>query len=208
MPRTPKVVTPEPSPPESDRLDIPDDVIAALNGTAVISTADLATMLVPLANGIRATIANIALLPVARATPEQRTQLVDLRDELYKTMRDLSTWVDAIDISFRRAALEMGATEIVLADGVVKVEAPRGEWVTNVPALHAELKEFVAHGVISQAEMDSIFTTTVEEKANGTRLNYFASKRGEELAEAINRNRMWKAGDPSAAKLRFHRTGR
>jgi hypothetical protein len=211
MPRKAKDVTPTP-------VEIPDDVMAALSGMVVIteipdtltpqSLTDVATTLVPLAQQIRATISDIALIPIARATPAKRTELVNLRDELYRTMRDLSTWIDAIDISFRRAAADTGATEFVLEDGVVKVEPQRGEWVVNVPALRAELAEFVAHGVISKAEFDSIFTTTVVEKANGTRLNYFASKRGEELAEAINRSRMWKDGDPAAARVRFQRASK
>lgn len=191
------------SPPE---LDIPDDVLTALRREdAPRSLADVSRELLPLSDQLRATIADIALIPVERATTVQRTELVELRERLYRAMADLSTWVDAIDIGFRRAALATGASEFVLTDGVVKVEAPRGEWVVNVPALHAELKEFVAHGVISQEELDSIFTTVVTEKANGSRLNYFASKRGEELAEAINRSRTWKAGDPAAAKVRIQR---
>jgi hypothetical protein len=216
--RAPKVV----SPPEPD---IPDDVMEAL-GVAVErfpvgepsrrssetdsedgnrSLAEVSAELVPLADTLRATIADIALIPVARATPAQRTDLVDLRQRLDRARADLSTWVDAIDISFRRAAIETGAKEFALEDGVVTIEQPRGEWVVNVPALRDEIKAFVAHGVLTQEEFDGIFTNEVKIKADNGRLNSLAAKRGEELAEAIARNRAWKAGDPAGAKVRIQR---
>jgi hypothetical protein len=188
--------------------------MAALSGRAAITSgkheleeddrrtlAEVTLELVPLTSSLRSTIRDIALIPVARATPAQRTDLIDLREQLSRAMRDLSTWVDAIDISFRQAAYEVQASEFLLTDGVVKIEPQRGEWVVNVPALQTELKEIMAHGLISQAEYDSIFTTVITEKANGSRLNYFSSKRGGDVAAAIDRHRMWKAGDPNAAKV-------
>ena len=209
--RTPKNVTP----PVDDTPDIPDDVMAAIEDPSRASTKtrgrsleELRTELVPLADTIRATISDIALIPIARATPEQRTQLVELRTVLDAARGDLSTWVDAIDISFRRAAIETQANEFVLADGIVTVEPPRGEWVVNVPALRDELKAFAASGVISQEEFDSIFKTEVVTKADGNRLRYFGEHRGTELAEAIARNRVWKQGDPNAAKVKIKRSTR
>jgi hypothetical protein len=211
MPRKPKPVTPPAD-------DIPDEVLVALGAFDLPvppepdddsrrSLEEVSAALVPLAETLRATIADIALIPVASATKAQRSELIALRGKLDRARADLSTWVDAIDISFRRAALETGATEFVLDDGVVKIEQQRGEWVVNVPALHAELNELAAHGLLSQEELASIFTTVVIEKADNSRLNYFASKRGTELAEAIGRGRMWKAGDPTAARVRIQRGG-
>lgn len=169
---------------------------------ALVTIADT---LRPATDTIRATVADISLLQVARATPAQRTALVELRALLDRARADLSTWVDAIDISFRRAAVETGAAEIVLADGVVKVEPPRGEWVVNVPALKAELSQLAAHGLLTADELDSIFTTTVSEGANNAKLNYFAKQRGQEVAEAIGRYRVWREGNPANAKVRIQR---
>lgn len=196
---------------------MPDDLDAFLDDVAAtaappsddpMTLEDVQRTLVPLAATLRATVADIALIPVARATPAQRAQLATLREELDRARRDLSTWVDAIDIGFRIAAVDLGATEILLEDGAVKVEPPRGEWVVNVPMLRQELDELRKHGIISKEEVDSIFKTTVTEKADNTRLNYFAKSRGAEIAEAIERARVWKPGDPAAAKVRYMRKAR
>lgn len=186
--------------------DLPPDVAAAAlrqDAPDPLPLENAAKALVPLADGIRITLADIALIPVHNATPEQRSQLVGLREELARVQRDVTTWLDAIDLSFRHAAEAMGAKEIPLANGVVKVEPPRGEWVVDVAGLRSELKEAQAHGLISAEEIDSIFKTKVEEKADGTRLNYFARNRGDELAEIIERHRRYVPGNPNAAKLRF-----
>ena len=207
MPRKPKVVTPG--------LDIPDDVMAAMTARAAElaepddrrSLEELRLELVPLAQKLRATIADIALIPIARATPAQRTELVALRAEIDRARSDLSTWQDAIDMSFRRAAIESGADEFPLTDGIVKIEQQRGEWVVNVPALRDELREFVRAGVITQPEFDAIFTTVVTEKADNTKLNAIAKHRGGEVADAVDRGRSWKPGDPASAKVRIQRGG-
>lgn len=190
---------------DDDLEDLIGAAVDRTTGTELVPLAEISAALRPAADIISATVSTIALVPINRATPAERSALVDLRNQLDRTRADLSTWVDAIDISFRRAALETGATEIVLADGVVSVEAPRGEWVVNVPALRSELKELVAHGLLSEEEFDSIFETVVTEKANNSRLNYFASKRGQELADAIARYRTWKEGNPANAKVRIKR---
>ena len=165
----------------------------------------LAVRLTPMANLLRASVAEIALIPVDRATIEQRTQLADLRALLDAARADLSTWVTAIDIGFRRAAMTTGASEFRLEDGLVRVEVPRGEWVVNVQALQSALRAFVESGELSEEEFNDIFTTTVTPKANGTKLNYFSTKRGEALAATINLYRVWHEGDPNAAKVRFTR---
>lgn len=169
---------------------------------------ELSRALIPLVDQLRATVADIALIPFASATPEQRTQLIRLRQQLDRPRQDLSTWVDAIDISIRIAAQDTQAKEFLLADGKVIVEPPRGEWVVNVPGLQGELKELMAHGLISQAEIDDIIVTEVVTKANNAKLNALKAKRGEAVAAAVDRWRVWKAGNPTSAKIRFERPGR
>lgn len=162
--------------------------------------------LVPLADAIRNTLAAIALIPIAQATPEERTALVKLREEIERIRRDSQTWVDAIDLSFRHAAVALAAKQIPLADGVVTVEPPRGEWKVDVAPLKAELVELAkAGGQVSLEEIDSMFKTVVETRADGTRLNYFARNRGAEVAEVIERHRRWQEGNPMAAKVRIQR---
>lgn len=216
MAKARKNVTPEPE------FDIPDGMLEELTSSPVAighelagtegdepaTLEELSRALVPIADQLRATVADIALINFAEATPEQRTQLIRLRQQLDRPRADLSTWVDAIDISIRQAARDTQAKEFLLADGKVVVEPPRGEWVVNVPGLQGELKELKAHGLVSQAEIDDIITTELVTKANNAKLNQLKAKRGEEVAAAVDRWRTWKDGNPTSAKIRFERPGR
>lgn len=191
--------------------ELPADVLAAATGDPEpepFVLEDTVRALIPLADSVRATLADIALVPVAQATPEQRSQLIALRSEIARVQRDTTTWLDAIDHAFRHAAQQLEAKEIPTANGVVRIEPPRGEWIVDVQALRRELAEAARNGgPLSAEEVDSIFKTTVEEKADGTKLNYFARNRGVEIAEIIGRHRRFVPGNPLAAKLRFHEKG-
>lgn len=204
MPRKPKSVTPAAAPVDEDLDEFLEDVVAS-KAPASSSLPDLTAALTPISDDLRATISQIALIDVAKATPAQRTQLVNLRDRLDTTRRDLSTWVDAIDISIRQAAITLGADEIPLADGVITVERPRGEWVVNVPRLQEELRELVAAGVVTAEEAADVVTTKVETVADNRKLNYLVKHRGAAVTEAVSRTRVWKEGNPTSAKLRFAR---
>ena len=166
---------------------------------------ELRLALVPVANDLRATVSGITLLDVIRATPAERAELLEVRNQLDSARRDLSTWVDAIDISFRQAARESGADEIPVEGGMVKVEQPRGEWVVTVPTLKEELKKLVALGHVTEAEVDGIVTTVVTEKADNAKLNYLVRHRGAEVKAAIDVSRTWKEGNPMGAKVTFQR---
>lgn len=188
----------------------PADVLATALGEDPPAPSELEpviTSMVPLADAIRNTLASIALLPLATATPEERSQVVRLREEIARFVTDGQTWLDAIDLSWRRAAEAMGsAREIPTADGVVKIEPPRSEWRVDAAGLRRELEEFAKNGgPLSKEELTSIFTTVVQEKVDNTRLNYFARNRGEELAAIVARHRQQVPGNPMAAKVRFHR---
>lgn len=189
---------------------LPPAVLAAVTGQDAPEPTPLEPViaaLVPLADSIRTTLASIALLPIAQATPEQRSQIVRARDEIERIRRDATTWIDAIDLSFRHAAQALGARQIPLADGVVSLEAPRVEYKVDVAALRKELREVAAHdaGNISLEEIDSIFETIITEKADNSRLNYFARNRGDEVAEIIERHRKRVEGNPLSARLTFKR---
>lgn len=187
-------------------VDLPADVVAAALKEEQPQEHSLRAAtreLVPLADRVRLTLSSIALIPLATATPEQRSEIVALRREIERVAQDTQTWLDAIDLSFRYAATELGqAKEILLADGVVKVELPRDEVKVDAAALRAELLEASKHGLISLEEIDTIFKTVVETKADGSRLNYFARNRGE-LGEIIERHRTRTPGNPLGAKLRY-----
>lgn len=186
----------------------PGDVLAAALGDSLepLALAETTAVLVPLADRIRNTLAGIALIPIDRATAAERTHLVNLRTEIQRIHRDTTTWLDAIDLSFRRAAMNLGAKQIPLTDGFVVVEPPRAEWKVDVAGLEAELKELVkAGGNLSVEELGSIFEVVVTTKANGSRLNYFARNRGDEVAEVIERHRELVPGNPLAAKVQINR---
>ena len=187
---------------------VADAVGAEAAAPAGRSLQEVGLALIPLAEDLRTTVSEIALLNILEATPAQRTDLVRLRAQLDNARADLSTWVDAIDISFRQAALASHADEIPLADGIVKVEAPRSEWVVNLPHLRTELEALVEKGLVTEAEIDALFTTTVTEKADNAKLNYLERHRGGLVADAIARARTKKEGNPMAARLTFQRVER
>ena len=184
----------------------PADVIAAANRRPEPEPTALAPVvasLVPLGDAIRNTLAAIALIPVAQATPEERTQLIALREEIARVNRDTSTWLDAIDLSFRHAGQAMGANEIPLANGVVRLEVPRGEWRVDEQAMLHELREYAKNGgALSLEEVDTLFTTTVQTKADNAKLNYLVKHRGDEVAAIIDRHRTMVPGNPLAAKVK------
>lgn len=187
--------------------DLPSDVLAAAlkEEPSGLGLEDATRAIIPLADRVRLTLADIHLIPLAKATPQQRTEIVKLRAEINRVARDAATWVDAIDISFRHAAVELGnVREIPLADGIIKVDWPRDDVKVDAGALKKELEELSrAGGPISLEEIADIFTTVVEVRANNTKLNYFERNRGEAVAEVIQRHRTRTPGSAMGSKLSF-----
>lgn len=186
----------------------PADVLAKATGAPVEEAPTLdgiTRALVPLADRLRLTLADIEMIALHEATPAQRSQLATLYDEIDRVVRDATTWRDAILYAFRDAAIRLNAKEIPLADGVAQFVPPRDEWRVDVPALAAALRDMVRKGLVSQGEYEQVFTTKVEEQANGTKLNALARNRGDEVKAAIDAHRRLIPGDPLAAKVKFVR---
>lgn len=156
--------------------------------------------------GLTAQIGTLADLPdLALASPEERGRIAALRNRIAGVHRELGTWIEAIDHSFRVAAYRMGAKQLTTDDGVVRVEVARGEWKVRVSDLRAELEELVPHGLISAAELAEVFHTIVEERADNRRLNFLAANRGDEIKAAIERHRTWQEPPLSSARVRYDR---
>lgn len=198
----------------------PDDVLAAVSGEdppegpqpgPEPTPADVARSLIPIADELRASLADARdlLVELHTATPEDRAKVVELRRTLESVRRDAATWVDAIDMAFRFASQRLGgAKQVVVGDGGVVTIAPQhGEWKVEADALRQELLELVPHGVVTKDEIDAVFTTTIEVRADNRRLNALKANRGEAVAEVIDRHRRYMDPDPNRAKVDYAKAG-
>jgi hypothetical protein len=184
----------------------PEDVLARAVGDPqleVLPGVPLERALQPVADRLRVALHEITLTPLDEATPEYRAEVARLRAVLAVIARDAGTYVDTIDNAFRIAAKALGADQLATAEGTIQLEYPRGEWKVDAPALERELKNLVDAGVISEAELREVFTTTVETKANNQRLNYLAKHRGDAVREAIEAHRRYVEPSTFAGKVRY-----
>jgi len=161
----------------------------------------------PAAAALRHALAEVRLVDLVAATPDQRAGIVALRQALDVAVRDASTIVSAIDMVFREAARQSGAKQIPAGSaGIVRVEQ-RGEWKVDVPKMRATLEELVKAGAISQPELDYTITTEVVTKADNRKLNFLADNRGDAVREAIDAHRSYLI-NPQAARLTYAKTDR
>lgn len=190
-------------------MDLPSDVAAAAlreepPGTG-LAVANARRELVPLADRLRLTLADIILFPVEAAAPQERADLVALREEVDRIKRDASMWVDAIDLAIRRGAIALGgAKQIPTAGGYIEVTPQRDDVKVDAAGLREELIDLArTTGAVTDEDIEAVFTTVVEVKADGSKLNYLARNRGAEVADAIERHRTRTPANPLGAKLRF-----
>lgn len=185
----------------------PDDILAAAVGEHVEPSAPTALerALVPLSDAARAAIAELNIQPLHEASPAHRAQVVRLRGVLARIARDCQTYVDAIDMAFRVATERSGADQLPFDGGHVRVQRRRGEWVVDVPALQKALAELAKAdgGLVSQADLDSIFTTKVETSAHNGRLNYIAEHRGDDVRAVVDAHRRFVEPPISTARVEY-----
>lgn len=186
----------------------PDDVLEELGRTErAVTTVEPTTVaavyerLLGIGDLVRATVPEIHLQPVAKMSPEARQEIAQVRTVLDHLIGDLALWRDAIDVSFRRAAIAKGQKQIRLADGSVKVEPARNEYIIAEPEKLRD--ELYGQPELSREEVDSIFTLKTELVPNNSKLNYYRDNRGEEVAAIIDQHRVQKLGDPLRSRLTY-----
>jgi len=146
-----------------------------------------------------------ALSPVASMSPEERSEILDLANDLRRLEDVCHVKRTKIENLFRSYASDNGARQIPLEDGWLAVEPAKGEYKVDVPALLDELKELKAHGLITGEEIERCVRTVVETRPDNSVLNFLARNRGDEVREAIERHRKFVPGDPFRAKLTVRR---
>lgn len=180
------------------------DVGLEPTASGVVARTQLAAIyqsLVDVGDAIRDSVPEIKLEPVDRMTPEARSELAIVRMELDRIGKDVFLWRDAIDLSFRRAAIKKHAKEIRLANGNVKIAPPRDEWIVGDPrALREALYE---RPELSREEVDAAFTEKSTVTANNTKLNAYAANRGDAVAAIIDAARIREVGDPLRSTLTY-----
>lgn len=181
----------------------PDDVfVDAPPAPTGVAIAEIEHLREPLVEAL----SKFAGRSVADLTPEERSELADLREFIDGTAKTLLTWRDAIDQSFRRAATEAGAKEIVLADGVIVVTAPQNIYtVDDFAGFSKALDALEESGVLSAEDRESFMKVTVYEKVDNAVLNRLISKRGAALKEVVDAYRRVSPGPAREARLTFKR---
>lgn len=182
----------------------PSDVLDTVFGDEPPAPDPVAMVraIAPIASELETALRAVVLDDLTSSTPEQRGNLVALRQVLDAVARDASTMRDAIDGAFRGAAARTGAKQITAGDaGVVRVEQ-RGEWKVDVAAMRSALEELAAAGQITSAEIGQVFSTHIEEKADNRKLNYLAENRGEEVQLVIDAHRTHII-NPMSARLTY-----
>ncbi len=152
----------------------------------------------------KALLAELDTYPVARATPAERTALVDLYWQLKALATPAFDRARAIEMAWSRGMAELGAKKLPLADGrMVVYEAPAASWQVDAPALKRDLAELRADGLITDADLGRAFTTTIEVKADNRVLNNLADSRGEVVAGVIAAHRTRPEPSPLAGRVKF-----
>jgi hypothetical protein len=183
----------------------PEDVLAhAVGADSPDPVEALELAVLPLGSELRAAIHDLrTLVPLHEATPQYRADIARLRNLLAEIARDSGTFVDMIDNAFRLAAKAIGADQLATTEGVVEIKRPAGIWKVDAGALQKRLLELVVIGGISEAEIEQVFTTTVETKADNTRLNYLARHRGDAVKDVIDEHRTYIEPSDFAGKVNY-----
>ena len=152
--------------------------------------------------GIASRLGRLTGFAPDRATPEERAEVVDLRRAMVEVRDAMDSHVARIDAAFRLAARESGAREFTTDAGTVAVVPGPAQYRTQEEALRKALLELVPD-VLERHEVDEAVVTTVTLKANHTRLNALAAKRGDRVRLAIERHRVRLEPSALAASVRY-----
>lgn len=168
-----------------DDLSDLDDALAAMPEQVqlapIVAPRAFAHALATMYPDLEQTVAGFASGRIRMDEPGDRGDLADLRYELDRVVKLLSSVRGAIDSVFLTAARERGAKEIPLPDDrKVVYEAPRGSYTGDFRAMRRELAELAAlHGdlppdIVQDALREEIVVTPDHRKLNAIKARYGA----------------------------------
>jgi hypothetical protein len=182
--------------------DLPPDPVTALEPVSRGASVPYTTAVIrrPAAE-LLASLAALEAYPVATASPEERADLLELRDVLDAIAAAVRIRIGAIDLAFKRGMEELAAREIPVEGwGPVRYVPDEGAWEVHADALLADLRGLRQYGLVTDEDLERAFTVVTTVKADNRVLNGLM-KRGTAVVDAIERNRTRREGQPMAGKL-------
>lgn len=150
--------------------------------------------------GIRTMLGRIEGFDPYVAGPDERAQVVRLRQQLMDLRDPVDLCIRRIDSAYQRAFAEHGTKAFPLDDGgAVKIERAPNSYRTNEHELRRALIAFVPR-LLTQQEVDEAMPTVVTVKPNHTKLNALRN-RGDEVSQVIDSLRETIPGSPLQAKV-------
>lgn len=142
-------------------------------------------------------------------SPEQRRQLVVLRDRINRVTRTLSAASGTIEAAFKDAAIAANAKAIPIPGmAPVRFEPARGEYVGDWATLRMVLRALaVTTGIPPVEEVDAALTEVRTVKPDHRRLNSLKDRYGGAVAEAIDANRQFIVPPAVTGRVRFPEEG-
>jgi hypothetical protein len=158
-----------------------------------------------LARSVGPMLAELDTFPVATARPAERAALVDLYWQLRALGDPIRQRIISIEMAWARGMTELGAKKLPLPDGrgTVTYEPPRAEWQVRADDLLRELVPLVEDGLVSKADLEAAFTTTISVKADNRVLNSMAESRGDLVRQIIDSHRTKPEPSPLGGRVRF-----
>lgn len=158
--------------------------------------------LLPLAEAL---VSGFAAGRVFMDDPEQRRQLVVLRDRIDAVVTTLHSAEAVIERAFKDTLIAAGARQIPVPDHQpVRFEPARGEYVGDFVVLRTELATMAAQtGVPPLEEVHLALTEVRTVKPDHRRLNAMHDRYGDEVAAIIDRHRQFVTPPAVAGRVRF-----
>jgi hypothetical protein len=171
----------------ADVEELLDRELPTVSGIATVA-ADLRDML-----------RDMESFDMVRATPSQRSQMVEWRYLLLDWIEPLRTWLNRLDAGWREAAERSGARQFPLhTGGVVSVDEAPTTYSVQEQQLRSALLAHVRDGLLAQEDVDRAITPMTTYKVDNRVLNTLARNRGTAVAETIEKYRQKVAGTAPA----------
>jgi hypothetical protein len=189
----------------TDLEGLDDDL--AQNALVLVTPKQATVVAEALADAAEAMVRGLTANRIRMTDPQQRADLVELREELNAAIEPLTLARDTIDRVFLIFAVESKAREVAIPGGpAVHYEAARGQYVVQAPELRARLLELsLLDGAPTREEVDEALPEerVVSVKANNTHLNALVKRYGGNVAEAVAQMRQFVMPHPHKGRVRF-----
>lgn len=184
------------------------DIEAALSAQPPVSLdralARMVDNLAPLIEVVREVMNESPLfgLRIDGATPEQRQEIVRLRQLLAALDTPLQIRLRQLDEAVKIAGARTGADTFPVSDTrAIGLERPQQKYVTEEAALREELVNLIPEGVITLAEINRALAPLTIYKPDHRALNALRDHRGELVAAAIAKHRRKPPLDPGQMRV-------